>query len=188
MIAAATVEVEANRRAVEEHLAMLATRLDLVDRFLRASAGELASFPPDSVTPMVGALALAGSVNPVLDASRALAEATVQTPGGLEARGLVMRALGAWDDAQEEHEPLRDRASEIRAYLSVYAAVNADQGRAFIPSMVSRGGPATLSALRQDSKFVALLINKTHALGIYDYDLRIWQEVLDSASLVLSGR
>ncbi len=93
ILRAAAAEVDANRAALRGDLQVHDDRLDRIDRFLRASPGELSELPEDSLFDMTRSFANAPSFNPRLEAISVLAQATARTPRGREAHD---RAGAIW--------------------------------------------------------------------------------------------
>lgn len=186
MISAMGAEVELNRMSllpvIEEHEAIL----DRIDRFMRSSPEALATTPEDSVLPMVAALPNGNAFNPVLETSRTLAEATVLTPSGVEARSMASASVRLWDEVHEDDELFRELRANVRIHLASYAVAGAAQGRSWLGPMVAREGAEVLAALRQDVTLMQLLIHKAHAQATYVMELRQWLETLDALGAALA--
>jgi len=187
ILSAVADEVAANRTELEQVVGMTQGDLDHIDLVIRTPAAVLAQTPPDSVRPIVLSLTRTATFNPIERAATILAQTPVSDSESLRGRTLVSEALREFSDVVEEHERLYRRADDVRSYLAVHAAADADNAFESLPGMLARQGPQVLAQLRSNEALVAALVNKAHIQGLYLGELQRALVQLDSLEVALRG-
>lgn len=189
LVASLGDELEANHRGVQRFLSGGAAHIDRIDRFLRSTGEQLRNTPHDSVHPLVEALWLPPTFDPLTSATSMFLDA----PPRSASESLVLhRVVAAWgralSDAQEEGLDLRAHASEVVDILTAYSVtlppppsdpisdwgevdLLTGQNRTFVSTSIEQAGPDVLARLRADSAFVAALTRKMHDQRRYLFEI-----------------
>ena len=185
IVAAVADELAGNAIDAEDVLTTHDLRLAQIDRFIRSTPGDLAQVSPDSVIEFVVAFPNAPEHAPVVSASTMLLQTAPIDARGIEARNMVGRYLRLLSEFATID--INDARLQVLSQLAIYAERDALGGLADNNQMVARQGPSVLSDLRNDERFVAAVLQKSHVQVFLRQRLETILRVTDSVRVVLAG-
>lgn len=184
---AVSEELGRNRAELDNRQELLEAGRDRTVRFLTAESDQLVDLPSDSVALWVMGMARPLTFDPEITAASLLLQMPLLTSErGVAARTSVARWIAELEDADEEGQATRDLVMIVREHLSLYTVAEAKNGLSPLYDMVAQVGPHVLVRLRDDSVFVASLLDKTHHQVQYMSELDGAGAVLDSLVSQLS--
>lgn len=186
-LAALRAEMESNREILEQRLTRNRKGAKSINRFLRATPDEIATFPKEELEEILTSLWAPYTFDPEFSATRAFVEKTTLTS---EHSREVWSALVQWErllaDAEEEKSALWMDAREVHSLLAHYAVdlppeVGDWPGLHQIKPKIGMH----LRRIRGDTDLIAGTIAKWHLQKIYIWELEDLLEHIDAVLALL---